>query len=191
MAASLFFFLCLSTNAHVPPRALVLRDLNAVEHRPFADQQVKAAALIFILPDCPIANSYAPEIKRLCDEYQQRGVRFYLVHVDPDITVADAKKHGREFGHACPIVLDKQHELVRRAGATKVPEVAVFTPDGQRQYRGRIDDLYVAPGKRREQPTVRELRLALDALLAGRAVERPVTEVVGCRIPPLQKGQKP
>ena len=192
MVASLFLLVLSSANAQAaPPRALVLRDLNGVEHRPFADPKVKAATLIFILPDCPIANSYAPEIKRLGDDYHKRGVRFYLVHVDPDVTVAEASKHAREFGHTCPVVLDKKHELVRRAGATKVPEAAVFTPDGERKYRGRIDDLHVALGKRREQPTVRDLRLALDAVLAGRAVERPVTDVVGCLIPPLAKGQKP
>ena len=192
MTATLLLLLAFGAaqSAKDAPPLFQLRDVNGVEHRAFADSKVKAAVLIFVLTDCPIANSYAPEIKRLCDDYGKRGVRFYLVHVDPELSVADAKKHSSEFGHTCPIVLDKTHELVRRAGATKVPEAAVFTPDGQRRYRGRIDDLYVAPGKRREQPTSRDLRVALDALLAGRSVERPVTVAIGCNIPPLpSKGQ--
>jgi thiol-disulfide isomerase/thioredoxin len=166
-------------------KALTFKDISGVEHRPLADPKAKAAVLIFVLPDCPVANSYAPEIKRLCDEYAKRGIRFYLVHVDPDLSVADAAKHAKEYGHTCPIVLDGKHQLVRRAGATRVPECAVFSPDGERKYLGRIDDVYASPGQRRNQPSSRDLRITLDALLAGQPVPRPITEVVGCYIPTL------
>ena len=138
-----------------------------------------------VLPDCPIANGYAPEINRLCRDYTSRGVRFYLVQVDPDTSPQQASQHAREFGYACPVVLDAQHALVRRAGATVVPEAAVFAPDGERKYLGRIDDQYADLGKRRAQATSRDLRDALDAVLADRPVPRPVTQPVGCSIPPL------
>src|SRR5262249_12755086 len=75
--------------------------------------------------------------------------------------------------------------LVRRAGARMVPEAAVFGPDGQRKYLGRIDDLYADLGKRRARATSRDLRDALDAVLADRPVPRPVTQAVGCFIPSL------
>ena len=174
------------------PPPLLLRDLGGVHHRPFADPSVKAIVMVFLLTDCPIANSYAPEIKRLDTEYGPRGVRFYLVQVDPDLTIAEARAHAQQYGYTCPVVLDARHELVAHAGATRVPETAVFTPDGKRPYRGRIDNLYLAPGKRRTQPTERDLRDALEAVLAGKRVIRAVSEVVGCFIPALNpKGPEP
>ncbi len=168
-----------------PEKTLILRDLSGKDHRPLADPKVKAAVLIFMLSDCPVANGYSPEIKRLCDDYGERGVRFYLIHVDPDLSAADAGKHAKEYGLTCPIVLDGKHQLVRQAGATRTPECAVFVPGSERKYLGRIDDIYASPGVRRAEPTTRDLRLALDALLAGRAVANPVTEVIGCYIPTL------
>jgi hypothetical protein len=165
------------------PRPFTLRDLKGTEHRPFADAKIKAVVLIFVLADCPIANSYAPEVKRLHEDYARRGVRFFVVQADPDLGPNETAEHARAHGYPCPVVHDKTHELVRRAGATKVPEAAVFASDGQRKYRGRIDDLYIAPGKRRSAPTSRDLRAALDALLTGKAVANSVTPVVGCPIP--------
>ncbi len=167
------------------PPSFSLRDVAGVDHHPFADPTVKAVSLVFVLPDCPISNGYAPEINRLCAEYGPRGARFFLVHVDEDLSQRTAAEHAREYGYTCPVVLDGGHVWVRRAGARKVPEAAVFGPDGERKYLGRIDDLHAGLGKRRAQATSLDLRDALDAVLAGRPVPRPVTEAVGCYIPSL------
>jgi hypothetical protein len=53
------------------------------------------------------------------------------------------------------------------------PEVAVVGPGGALLYRGRIDDLWSDYGKRRQEPTTRDLRAALDAALAGRPTPPP------------------
>jgi hypothetical protein len=50
-------------------------------------------------------------------------------------------------------------------------------------YRGRIDDRVADFGKRRVEPTRRDLRLALDAILAGKPVPARRTKAVGCYIP--------
>jgi hypothetical protein len=166
-------------------RGFSLRDVNGTEHHPFAGPGIKAVTLLFVLSDCPIANGYAPEINRLCQDYGPRGVRFFLVQVDPDLSSAEASRHARAYGYTCPVVLDPRHALVRRAGATVVPEAAVFASDGARKYRGRIDDRYADLGKRRARVSRRDLRDALDAVLAGRPVAHPLTRAVGCFIPPL------
>jgi hypothetical protein len=54
---------------------------------------------------------------------------------------------------------------------------------GEVTYRGRIDDRYVDLGKKREAPSQRDLRAALDAALAGRAVLTSRTKAIGCLIP--------
>ncbi|HKA54785.1 MAG TPA: redoxin family protein, partial [Candidatus Binatia bacterium] len=109
-----------------PHPGFSLRDVAGVEHHPFIDPAAKAVALVFVLADCPIANGYAPEINRLCAAYGPRGVRFFLVQVDEDLSSRAAAEHAREYGYTCPVVLDGGRALVRRAGARMVPEAAVF-----------------------------------------------------------------
>jgi hypothetical protein len=61
------------------------------------------------------------------------------------------------------------------------PEAALYSPAG-RVYRGRIDDWYVDVGRSRRQATQHDLRLRIDAALAGRPMTPAETEAVGCFI---------
>jgi hypothetical protein len=83
----------------------------------------------------------------------------------------------------CPILLDPTHALAKKLGATRAPQAAVVGPDGKVAYLGRIDDIYVDYGKRRIAPTRRDLRLALDAVLAGKPAPAATTTVIGCDLP--------
>jgi AhpC/TSA family len=139
--------------------------------------------LFFISSDCPISNRYAPEIQRVCSDYQSRGVRCVAVYPDaPD--VATVKRHRQEYGFAAaiPAVIDRDRALVRAVGPRVTPEAAIYSSNG-RLYRGRIDDWYVDVGRARRAPTHQDLRLALDAALAGKPISPSETEAVGCFIP--------
>jgi hypothetical protein len=140
--------------------------------------------LFFVMSDCPIANQYAPEVQRICTAYGSKGVRCFLVYVDPAMKTADIRKHMKDFKYTWPAILDSGHNLVEKAGATIVSEVAVFSNGGKLKYRGRIDDRYAALGKPRQVVTERDLANALDALIAGRDVTNSRTEAFGCFIPP-------
>ncbi len=142
----------------------------------------KAVVLLFIARDCPISNAYAPELQRLCARYTPQNVAFYLVYPDPDTSLAAARQHAKEYGYTCPLLLDPTHRLARKAGATVTPEAAVFARDGRLLYRGRIDDLYLGFGRRRDHALRHDLRDALDAALSGRLVPAPKTQAIGCFI---------
>jgi hypothetical protein len=144
------------------------------------------AMLVFVRTDCPIANRYAPELRRLHDRFARRGISFWLVYPDPSETPEVIRRHQREFALGFRAVRDPQHELVKAAGATVTPEVAVYASDasGPRLvYRGRIDDRHVDFGRARAAPTRRDLREVLTALAAGSAVAPRTTAAVGCFIP--------
>ncbi len=143
----------------------------------------RAVVLLFVMRDCPISNAFAPEIECIRAEYEPRGVAFDLVYADPDETPERARAHAADYGHGSRVLLDPEHVLVRHAGATKTPEAALFSPAGVLLYRGRIDDRFADYGKQRPAPTKRDLRAALDAILAGRAPEPTRTEVIGCFLP--------
>jgi hypothetical protein len=147
------------------------------------DPQAKASVLVFVLPDCPIANSYIPLLNRLNESFRSRGVQMIVVESDPQITLEQASKHAQEYQIGLPVVIDSVHQWVRLAGATRTPEAVVFSPGGDILYRGRIDDQYVGFGKRRMQVTTHDLQDALEAILADRPVPHAAAEAIGCYIP--------
>ena len=163
-------------------RVVKLTDLAGKAHTPLSQPEYKATVLFFLLPDCPISNAYAPEIKRIAVEYAKKEVATFIVYVDPDLSADDARKHAIEFGYEYPVLRDTRLELVKQTGVTIAPETVVFGPNGELRYRGRIDDLYADYGKRRAQPLQRDLRDALDAVLAERPVTRERTTAIGYHI---------
>jgi len=164
--------------------ALTIADIQGVPRSPLRPDGI-ASVLFFITSDCPISNSYAPEIQRICSEYGPKKVSCNLVYVDPDLTVADVKKHVKDFGYSSvPAILDSTQKLVHAAGATITPEAAVIGSSGQVLYRGRIDNVYASLGKRRPEATEKDLRKALDEVLSGKPVSTPQTKAIGCYIPP-------
>jgi len=180
----LLSFWVLSVTAAEP---LVVKDLDGVTRTPLEVGEANAVVLVFITHDCPVANGYVPEYRRLFGEYHDRGIGFTLVHVDPDARTERLRRHRNEFGlQSLAVVHDLRHELVRAVGAEMTPEAVVVVSGGAVCYRGRVDNLYADYGKRRREPTRRDLRNALDAILAGRPVPVARTEVIGCHIPPLR-----
>jgi hypothetical protein len=144
-----------------------------------------AGVLFFVTNDCPIANSYAPEIQRICGEYGAKGISCNLVYSDLTLDAAAVRKHHAEFGYPAtiPAVLDTGHKLADATGATITPEAVVVGKGGKVLYRGRIDNFYAALGKPRRQATEHDLRQVLDEVLAGKPVTHSQTQAVGCYIP--------
>lgn len=181
----------LQSSTAAPPAAAekrVVTDIDGVR-RTIPDPQARATVLIFTMHDCPIANSYAPEIRRIVRRFSPQGFVFYLVYVEPDLPVERIRKHLREFGLIAPALQDTRRILIGRTGATVTPEAAVITREGKMVYRGRIDDRYLDFGKRRFAPETRDLILALEAVQQGKPVKTARTKAVGCFIPDPPAGK--
>ena len=146
----------------------------------------KATVIYFITHDCPISNQYAPEIGRICKEYGERGVQCYLAYVDPDLSIEGIEQHRKDYSHQSAAILDVAHEIVKAVGATVTPEAAVLDSKGEVAYLGRINNFYAALGKPRRFVTQHDLRGALDTVLAGKPVENPRTQAIGCYVPTLR-----
>lgn len=168
-------------------RSIEFADLTGQKHKPLSVPDSKATVFFFLLTDCPNSNAYAPEIKRICEAYDSKKVAAFIVHADPDVTVEIARTHAKDYALPCPVLLDPSHRLVEFTGVTTAPEVAVVSPDGKVLYKGRIDDLFADFGKRRPEPTRRDLREALDAILAGKDVITKSTKAIGCPLPEPKK----
>lgn len=159
-----------------------LRDTQGASHTPAEWSSAKAVVVYFTTTDCPIANSYVPEMNRIHDAYAPRGIAFFAVQTDLTIPEGDVVKYARDFRYAYPLLLDPQQILIRHAGATITPQVAIFTSGGKLLYLGRIDDRIADFGKQRLKPTIFDLRDSLDAVLAGKPVPHATTKSIGCAI---------
>jgi hypothetical protein len=168
----------------------LLQDIDGVTYGSLERPANGARSVLFFLtPDCPIANQYAPEIRRICDKYGPHGMNCFLVYADSSLSREAIRKHARDYHESrYPAILDADYRLVDAAGATVSSETAVFSGQGKLEYRGRIDDFNAALGVPRQKATQHDLRDALDALIAGRSIPRPRTETVGCFLPTRTSG---
>ena len=139
--------------------------------------------LLFLATECPVSNGYAPEYVRLAKEFGERGVLFWECIPIPDLTAEVATQHGKEYGLTFALLLDPQQELARATGVRVTPEAVVLTPAGRVPYRGRIDDRDAEDGKRRDEPRVRDLHDAIEAVLADKAPPVAETRAFGCPLP--------
>lgn len=171
-----------TTRLDAAPVGMPIRDVSGKAHT-LPHKTARATVLLFSAIDCPISNSYAPEINRLMAQFKAHNMEFFLVYPDGDTDRRKARQHASDFGYKCPLMLDGKQEMARRFGASVTPEAIVLSPQGKVLYRGRIDDRYVTWGRKRAQPSRRELFDALQAIARGR---RPVTAsapAIGCFIP--------
>ncbi|PWT85932.1 MAG: hypothetical protein C5B56_13240 [Proteobacteria bacterium] len=174
--------LCLAAVASAGVPQLHLRDTRGTVHTNSEWSSAKAVLLFFVTTDCPVANSYVPEMNRIRDAYASRGVVVWAVQADTTTADPVVAKYAADYRYAFPLVLDPRQELVNLSGATITPQAAILTPDGKVQYLGRIDNRVEDFGKQRPQATQADLRNALDEVLAGKPVSHPRTHSIGCAI---------
>ncbi len=149
----------------------------------------KAYVLVFVNSTCPVAQRYLPILQELENEYRDRGVQFVAVNAAEHDSVIAMATQAVKYEIAFPFVKDFGGVSARQLGVTRTPEVAVLDSEKVLRYRGRIDDQHRLGGVRKDAKS-RELKDALDAILAGRKVAKPETEVDGCPIT-FAKPKKP
>lgn len=167
------------------------RDIDGRTMTPFAPAG-KAHVLFFVASDCPVSNSYAPEIQRVCKAYESKGVACSLAYEDVTIDGSAVRKHMDAFAYRnLPATIDASRTLASRAKVSVTPSAVVIDSRGQIRYRGRINNQYASLGKPRQHVTVHDLTDALDAMVAGNSVARAETEAIGCFIAPAAFAEAP
>lgn len=159
-----------------------IRDIDGRTVTPFAPGGT-AHVLFFVASDCPVSNSYAPEIQRICRAYESKGVSCSLAYEDVTIDSSAVRTHMDAFAYrSFSATIDASRTLATRAKVSITPSAIVVDSRGQIRYRGRINNLYASLGKPRQHVTMHDLTDALDAVVAGTSVARAETEAIGCFI---------
>lgn len=171
-----------STVEPVDPAGLKGVDLDGQLHRFAEADDCRATTVVFLSTQCPISNGGLPELKRLASRFLRSGIEFFGVISDPSVSRAEAVRHHDEFGITFPVLFDASQELCRLLGPTHTPQAMVVSSAGAILYSGRIDNRYSRVGRGRATATEHDLQNALESIAAGRVVQVPVTQPVGCRL---------
>jgi len=143
-----------------------------------------ATVVMFICNHCPFVKHVAEGLAALGRDYLPRGVGFVAINSNdvsshpadsPEQMVHEAESRGYPF----PYLYDETQEVAKAYHAACTPDFYLFDAGRKLVYRGQLDPS--RPGS--DVPvTGRDLRGALQALLAGKP---PVAEQVpslGCNI---------
>lgn len=138
--------------------------------------------IAFIATQCPVSNAYNERMNALYKEYSAKGVKFVFINANSTEPAAEVERHAARNGFAFRVYKDAGNVVADRLGAQVTPEAIVLDKDSIVRYHGPIDDS-------QDQARVKEqrLRLALDALLAGKGVARAEARAFGCSIKRARK----
>lgn len=139
----------------------------------------RAYVLFFFSNTCPVARRYMTRVGELEARFREDGVQFVAVNVSPADTVVDVAQHALTYCLAFPVVKDATFDAVRALGVTRTPEVVVLDQDLVLRYRGRVDDQYRLGGVK-PRASQSDLARAVEEILAGQSVSRPLTQAEGC-----------
>jgi AhpC/TSA family len=181
-SAAMMAVLALSSAIASDPVDSGLVDLGGKSAALFPAQQVKCLLFFFVRSDCPVSNRYAPEMQRLAERYEKTGVMTRLVYSDVGDTPERIQKHRLDFSLRMEALRDPRGCFAKRSKILVTPEAALYRPNGELLYHGRIDDRYVEFGKERPEALEHDLERALDAALEGRQVPAASRSAVGCSI---------
>jgi thiol-disulfide isomerase/thioredoxin len=162
-----------------------LRD--AVSGREISDQdfeEFEALVVMFICNHCPFVKHVVEELGRLGRDYIRRGVGFVAINSNdvrnyPQDGPVHMKELAEREGWEFPYLLDADQQVARAYRAACTPDFYLFDSERKLVYRGQLDDS--RPGNGRPV-TGRDLRVALDAVLAGEAVPEAQVASLGCNI---------
>ena len=150
-----------------------------------ADSAGKPALLVaFFCNHCPYVKHVASGFAQLAKEYQQRGLAVVAINSNdfehyPDDSPAKMQDEIKLRGYTFPYVIDESQEVANAFHAACTPDFFLFDARQKLVYRGQLDAS--RPGSTLPV-TGEDLRAALDAVLAGRAVATTQRPSMGCSI---------
>jgi len=143
-----------------------------------------ALLVIFLCNHCPFVKHVRAGLAELAAQYQKRGVAVVGISSNdavayPDDGPAKMKEEATANGYTFPYLYDESQRVAKAYRAACTPEFYLFDRERKLVYRGQMDDS--RPGND-ISVTGRDLRAALDAVLAGKPVPQEQKPSVGCNI---------
>jgi peroxiredoxin len=143
-----------------------------------------ALLVAFICNHCPFVKHVADGLAEVAREYQAKGAAVVAINSNdarnypadsPEQMVHEAENRGYTF----PYLYDEDQSVAKAYRAACTPDFYVFDKDQKLVYRGQMDSSRPDSGI---PVTGKDLRAALDAVLAGKPVPADQKPSIGCNI---------
>jgi peroxiredoxin len=140
--------------------------------------------VMFICRHCPYVKHLQTHLAQLGRDYLARPLGIVAISSNdavafPDDAPASLREMAAELGFTFPFCYDESQDVARAYAAVCTPDFYLFDRNRALAYRGQFD----GSRPRNDTPvTGRDLRAAIDALLAGRPVDPRQTPSLGCNI---------
>lgn len=147
-------------------------------------KDASALLVMFICNHCPFVKHVADELAKLGRDYQAQGAAIVAISSNdvanhPDDSPAKMQEEARTRGYAFPYLYDESQAVAKAYHAACTPDFFLFDKQQKLVYRGQLDDSRPQSGL---PVTGRDLRHALDAVLAGKPVNPEQRASLGCNI---------
>ena len=154
--------------------------------------KAKVLAVIFSCNHCPTAQAYEERIKQLTKDYAAKDVAVVVIspnspkavnlgelgYTEMSDTYEEMQLRAKQHGFNFPYLYDGDDQKIAIAyGPVATPHAFIFDEARKLRYTGRLDT--------KEKPgtgQAEDIRGAIDAVLAHKAVPNPVQKTFGCSI---------
>lgn len=156
---------------------------NTVSRTDFSQKEGLVA--MFICNHCPFVKHVQMELVCLANDYQPRNVGFVAINSNdvenyPGDSPARMAEDAERLGYPFPYLYDETQEVAKTYSAACTPDFFIFDGNMKLAYRGQLDDS--RPGRDDVPVTGKDIREALDLLLAGKEVPKDQKPSIGCNI---------
>lgn len=143
----------------------------------------KVVVVVFTCNHCPYVQAYEERLRALQREFGDQNVQLVAINANdsiayPEDSFANMVKRAKKRRFNFPYLRDETQRTARAYGAEYTPEAFVLNSRFLVRYIGRVDDNWQHPEKVKSH----DLRKAIEAVLAHKPVENPVTHAIGCTI---------
>ena len=143
-----------------------------------------ATLTMFICNHCPYVKHVQGELVKLAKDYQPKGVSVMAINSNdvvnyPEDSPEKMKAVAQQYAYPFPYLYDETQEVAKAYQAACTPDFYLFDKDLKCVYRGQLDD---ARPKNEVPVTGKDVRAALDTLLAGQPVNPDQKPSIGCNI---------
>ena len=143
----------------------------------------KVLVIIFMCNHCPYVKAVIQRLIDLQEDTLSQGVRLVGINCNdaqkyPDDSFENMQKVATEWGMNFSYLFDESQTVAKKYDAVCTPDIYVYGKEKKLLYRGRIDDNW----ENVEQVTQRDLKQAIDCILAGQEVPAKQVPSMGCSI---------
>ena len=160
-----------------------LPGIDGVEYSLDNFAENKVLVIIFMCNHCPYVKAVIQRLIDLQEETLSRGVGLVAINCNdaqkyPDDSFDSMQKVAVEWRMNFPYLFDESQTVAKKYDAVCTPDIYVYGKEGKLLYRGRIDDNL----ENADQVTQRDLKQAIDCILADQEVPAKQVPSMGCSI---------